>query len=161
TANFLTGLRIVKTTGKNISVGGASLDQIAATQVGKHTPLPSLELGVDPVISGIDTLVGFTRLYGSYISWRSAKVPMAREINPRLVYERLFGAKDEQGKPDRKQRADDDDRSLLDLTLEDARDLRKKLGRDDQFKLDEYLDSIRAVEKRIQFAAKPSPGRFK
>jgi len=148
TANFLTGLRVAKTTGKNINVGNASVDQILASKLGHRTPLPSLELGIDPVISGIDSNVGYTRLYGSYISWRSASVPMAREINPRMVYERLFAAT---------ARPDDDDRSLLDLTLEDAKALRSKLSRDDQFKLDEYLDAMRAVEKRILFAAKPDP----
>jgi hypothetical protein len=148
TANFLTGLNVVKTTGKNINVGNASVDQIIAAKQGHRTPLPSLELGIDPVISGIDSNVGYTRLYGSYISWRSASVPLAREINPRMVYERLFAAT---------ARPDDDDRSLLDLTLEDAKALRGKLSRDDQFKLDEYLDAMRAVEKRITFATKPDP----
>lgn len=158
TANFLTGLRIVKTTGKNINVGGASLDQVAAARIGHLTPLPSLELGIDPVISGIDSVVGYTRLYGSYISWRTATLPVAKEINPKLVYERLFGAKDRAGKPAGR-RDEEDDRSLLDLTMEDAKSLRGKLGRDDQFKLDEYLDSIRAVERRIEFAAKQPAGR--
>jgi hypothetical protein len=152
TANFLTGLKVTKTTGKDLNVGGVSLDQLVAAKIGHQTPLPSLELGTDPVLSGIDVQVGFTRLYGSYISWRAAGVPVAKEINPRLVYERLFGAKDRAGKP--LPRRGDDDRSLLDLTLEDARGLRGRLGRDDQFKLDEYLDSIRAVERRLEFAAR-------
>jgi Protein of unknown function (DUF1552) len=152
TANFLTGLHVEKTSGKNINVGGISLDQLCAEKLGDRTPLPSLELGIDPVISGIDSNVGYTRLYGSHVSWRSATVPVAKEINPRLVFDRLFGSKDGKGARQR-----DDDRSLLDLTLEDARGLRKQLGRDDQFKLDEYLDSIRAVERRIEFAAKPDP----
>ena len=94
TANFLTGEPVTKTTGKNISAGGISMDQLAAQHVGHFTPLPSLELGIDPVISGIDSNVGFTRLYGSYISWRSATQPVAKEINPRFVYERLFGGQD-------------------------------------------------------------------
>jgi hypothetical protein len=94
TANFLTGEPVAKTTGKNISAGGISMDQLAAQQLGHLTPLPSMELGIDPVISGIDSNVGFTRLYGSYISWRSATQPVAKEINPRFAYERLFGSKD-------------------------------------------------------------------
>jgi hypothetical protein len=155
TANFLTGLTVTKTTGKEINVGGISLDQYVAAKVGRHTPLPSLELGTDPVISGIDAVVGYTRLYGSYISWRAAGVPVAKEINPRFVYERLFGAKD--GSPRRR----DDDRSLLDLALEDARGLRPRLGRDDQFKLDEYLESVRAVERRVAFASAPDDRPWK
>jgi hypothetical protein len=161
TANFLTGLPVEKTTGKNISVGGMSMDQFAASKRGHLTPLPSLELGIDPVISGIDSNVGYTRLYGSYISWRNASTPVAKEINPRFVYERLFGEKDENGKERKLRRRREDQQSLLDLVLEDARSLRARLGRDDQVKLDEYLESVHAVEKRIEFALKPDPRYWK
>ena len=160
TANFLTGEPVTKTTGKDISAGGISIDQLAAQELGHLTPLPSLELGIDPVISGIDSNVGFTRLYGSYISWRTPTLPVAKEINPRFVYERLFGDKDANGREVRTLR-DDDKRSLLDLALQDAKDLRRKLGRDDQIKLDEYLESVHAVEKRIDFAMKPDPRDWK
>jgi hypothetical protein len=158
TANFLTGLPVRKTTGKDISVGGVSLDQLCARQLGHLTPLPSLELGVDPVISGIDSNVGYTRLYGSYISWRSPSQPVAREINPRLAYQRLFRvlrAAPGGAQPDSRREADR--RMLLDLVLEDAHSLRRRLGRDDQFKLDEYLDAVREVEKRIGFFSEPDP----
>jgi hypothetical protein len=158
TANFLTGEPVTKTTGKDISAGGISMDQLAAQHIGHLTPLPSLELAIDPVISGIDSNVGFTRLYGSYISWRSATLPVAREINPRFVYERLFGDKDESGNERRPGGLRFEDRqSLLDVALNDAHALRRRLGRDDQVKLDEYLESVRAVEKRIEFALKPDP----
>ncbi|MBX3177334.1 MAG: DUF1552 domain-containing protein [Candidatus Hydrogenedentes bacterium] len=155
TANFLTGEPVAKTIGKNISAGGISLDQLAARHVGGQTPLPSLELGIDPVISGIDSNVGFTRLYGSYISWRSATQPVAREINPRFVYERLFGDSAQH------ELRNDRYRSLLDIALEDARQLRGRLGRDDQVKLDEYMDAVRSVEERIEFAMKPDPREWK
>jgi hypothetical protein len=157
TANFLTGEPVAKTTGKDISVGGISMDQLVAREQGHLTPLPSLELGIDPVISGIDSNVGFTRLYGSYISWRSATQPVAREINPRFVYERLFGDK---GSAVDKKRGGDF-QSFLDLALEDAKRLRTKLGRDDQVKLDEYMESVRAVEERIEFAMKPDPREWR
>jgi len=160
TANFLTGEPVTKTTGKNISAGGISMDQLAAQHLGHNTPLPSLELGIDPVISGIDSNVGFTRLYGSYISWRSATQPVAKEINPRFVYERLFGEKGGQGNP-RQDRKNAEYRSLLDLALQDAKQLRGKLGRDDQVKLDEYMESVRSVEERIEFALKPDPRAWK
>jgi len=160
TANFLTGEPVAKTTGKDISVGDISMDQLAARELGHLTPLPSLELGIDPVISGIDSNVGYTRLYGSYISWRNATTPVAKEINPRFAFERLFGAKDEAGHSLRPHR-DEDNRSLLDMVLQDAADLRAKLGRDDQVKLDEYLESVRAVEARIAFAMKPDPRDWK
>jgi hypothetical protein len=157
TANLLTGGVVEKTTGSHVNVGGASLDQFAAQHIGRLTPLPSLELATDPVISGIDSAVGFTRLYGAYLSWRSAGVPIAREIDPRLAYQRLFGAKDGSGLPVDDAKARDDARSLLDLTLEDAKSLRGRLGRDDQHKLDEYMDSVRNVEERLTFHAQPDP----
>lgn len=151
TANFLTGLLVQKTTGKEIHCGGVSLDQLVAQRLAGKTPLPSLELGIDPVISGIDSNVGYTRLYGSYISWRTPEIPVAKEINPRLVYERLFRSKLSAAKKPAAGAESAERAKLLDLVLEDAKGLRKKLGRDDQFKLDEYLDSVHAVEKRIDF----------
>lgn len=170
TANYLTGLTVRKTTGKDISVGGVSIDQLAAQKIGQLTPLPSLELGIDPVISGIDTIVGYTRLYGSYISWRSPSQPLAREINPRFAYERLFGvlrSSRESGvsagaiestksiETRVNEQKSQDRRLLLDTVLDDANSLRGTLGRDDQFKLDEYLDSVRDVEKRVAFFSQP------
>ncbi|MFM1918987.1 MAG: hypothetical protein RLZZ303_621 [Candidatus Hydrogenedentota bacterium] len=157
TANFLTGEPVMKTTGKNISAGGISMDQLAAERLGHMTPIPSLELGIDPVISGIDSNVGYTRLYGSYISWRTPTLPVAKEINPRFVYERLFGYKDATGREMRKALRGDDKQSILDLVLDDSKRLRRKLGRDDQVKIDEYLESIHAVERRIAFAQNPDP----
>jgi hypothetical protein len=161
TANFLTGLPVRKTAGKDISVGGISIDQLCAQKLGHLTPLPSLELGIDPVISGIDSNVGYTRLYGSYISWRSPSTPVAREINPRLAYERLFGVLRRGGVSGKDKRATEDNKALLDLVLEDAHSLRRRLGRDDQFKLDEYLDSVREVERRLEFFSKPDPRDWK
>ncbi len=149
TANFLTGMPVAKTTGKDISSGGVSVDQLIATSIGSETPLPSLELGTEPVISGIDSNVGYTRLYGSHISWQTAERPIAKEINPRFVYERLFGT----GSRHEANQASSY-RNLLDYVLEDAKRVRGTLGRDDQFKMDEYLDSVRAVEKRIEFSVK-------
>lgn len=160
TANFLTGAHVNKTTGKDISAGGTSVDQLAAQAVGDNTPLPSLELGIDPVVSGTDTNVGYTRLYASYISWRGPSLPVAREINPRAAYDRLFGPKDAQGRPLDEGVASDDTRSLLDLALDDARNLRGKVGRDDLAKVDEYLEAVRSVEKRVQFASRQDVHRW-
>lgn len=154
TANFLTGMPVEKTTGKDISTGGISLDQLAAQRLGHLTPLPSLELGTEPVISGVDSNVGFTRLYGSNISWQTPSRPVAKEINPRFVYQRLFGAGN-------KPSFNPEHQNLLDFALEDAHRLRKRLGRDDQFKLDEYLDSVRSVEKRIEFYSQPDKRSWK
>jgi hypothetical protein len=155
TANFLTGMPVAKTTGKDISSGGISVDQLLAQHLAGQTPLPSLELGTEPVISGVDSNVGYTRLYGSHISWQTPTRPVAKEINPRIVYERLFGRKITEDS----QRAESY-RNLLDYVLEDAAQVRKQLGRDDQFKLDEYLDAVRAVEQQIEFATRPRPGTW-
>ncbi len=161
TANFLTGLPVRRTAGKDISVGGVSIDQLCAEQIGHLTPLPSLELGVDPVVSGIDTNVGYTRLYGCYIAWRSPSMPLAKEINPRLAYERLFSVMKANRISNSDRRLQQDRDALLDLVLDDAKKLRNRLGRDDQYKLDEYLDAVRDVEKRLEFFSKPDPRAWK
>jgi hypothetical protein len=152
TANFLTGMPVQKTTGKDVSSGGISVDQLIANHLGNQTPLPSLELGTEPVISGIDSNVGYTRLYGSHISWQTPTRPVAKEINPRVVYERLF-SKQLSENP----QTSESYQNLLDFVLEDAKQVRGTLGRDDQFKMDEYLDAVRAVEKRIEFASRGKP----
>ena len=161
TANFLTGLPVRKTAGKDISVGGLSIDQLCAQKIGHLTPLPSMELGIDPVISGIDSVVGYTRLYGCYISWKSPHAPVAREIKPQLAYERLFGVIRGSKSTAAQKRQNEDKLALLDLVFDDARRLRGQLGRDDQFKLDEYLDSVRDVERRLEFFSKPDPRIWK
>jgi hypothetical protein len=157
TANYLTGLHVKKTPGKDISVGSMSLDQLCAQKVGHFTPLPSLELGVDSVVSGIDSAVGYTRLYGCYISWRAPGVPVAREINPGNAYERLFGViRSGKSNATSKKQAQDEC-NLLDLVFDDAKSLRTRLGRDDQSKLDEYLESVRDIERRLAFFSHPDP----
>jgi hypothetical protein len=157
TANFLTGLHVRKTTGQDVSAGGISVDQLAAAWVGHLTPLPSLELATDPVINGLDRAVNYTRMYGSYISWRSPTLPMPRLIDPRAAFERLFGPRDAEGRP-LPQPARADDRTLLDAALEDARDLRRRLGKGDRQKLDEYLESVHSVESRLRFTRNPTDG---
>jgi hypothetical protein len=160
TANFLTGLHVHKTTGQDLNSGGISVDQVAASQMGHLTPLPSLELATDPVINGLDRAVNYTRMYGSYISWRKPNLPMPRLIDPRAAFERMFGARDSAGRllP---QPARADDKGLLDAALDDANGLRRLLGRGDQQKLDEYLDSVRSVEKRLDFSRNRTVGAWR
>jgi hypothetical protein len=96
-------------------------------------------------------------MYGSFISWRSPTLPMPRLIDPRAAFERMFGPRDAEGRPvPQPSRADD--RSLLDAALEDAHDLRRLLGKGDQQKLDEYLESVHSVESRLDFTRNDADG---
>ena len=151
TANFLTGLHVHKTTGQDLNSGGVSVDQVAAGRIGHLTPLPSLELATDPVINGLDRAVNYTRMYGSYISWIKPNLPMPRLIDPRAAFERMFGARDKDGRPLPKP-SHADDQSMLDAALDDAHDLSRKMGKSDQQKLEEYLDSVRSGERLMGVA---------
>ena len=144
TAGLLTSTTINKTTGVDLNCNGVSMDQVAATRVGNQTPIPSLELGVEPVPTGVDGVVGYTRVYGAHISWRGPTNPLAKEIHPRLVYERLLRATQPHGQDAAA------DRKLLDLVLEDAKRLQSDLGANDRRRIDEYLDGVRSVEQRIE-----------
>lgn len=144
TGGWLTGTTIAKTTGSDINAGGISMDQIAAQKIGRNTKLPSLELGTEPVATGIDTNVNYTRLYASHISWKTPTVPLPCELNPRVAFDRLFRTRPQDGAA----RASDQ-QSVLDLVRDDAKRLQSRLGTADRQKLDQYLESIREVERRI------------
>lgn len=122
-----------------------SADQIAANYVGGMTSLPSLELATMPQTHK-ENQEGLNEGYYSHCSFRSSTQAVPAEINPRSVLNRLFGKSD---KPGRTTQADPLDRQMLDLVLGGAKDLRRKLPQVDQHKLDEYLDSVRSVERRI------------
>lgn len=145
-ASLLTCMPIKQTIGDNISSGGISVDQIIASEAGKDTLFPSLEYGLDRITTGVDINVGFTRLYGSSISWQTPSKPLSKEIDPRLAFDRLFRPY----VPGVKMKADPFKQSILDLVLDDANDLKRNLGRADQDKVSEYLESIYSVEKRIK-----------
>lgn len=145
TANILTCKPILKTTGENINGGGISFDQLIARQKGQHTLFDSLQYGLERINAGVDANVGFTRLYAAHISWKSPTQPCTREIDPRMAFNRLF----RNFVPAAKKRDETWKQSVLDLVQEDARALQRKLGRSDQDKLEEYLESIRSLEKRI------------
>jgi hypothetical protein len=146
-AAILTCTTIKKTPGADIA-NGTSVDQVAAQSVRNQTPLPSLELGVTPVAIGVDAVVGYTRVYGSHIAWSSPTTPLAREINPRSVYERLYGAVN--GRLAGTARMDT---LLLDRVLDDARRIRSRVGTADKLRIDEYLSVMRSLEERVERAA--------
>lgn len=146
---FLTGCQPRKTSGANIEVG-QSVDQAIASKIAGQTKLPSIELGVDRSRNAGNCDSGYSCAYSSNISWKTPNTPMAKEINPRLAFERLFGTGE-----DFKSRAKRDlyRQSILDLVSEDAAKLKNQLGKTDRHKIDEYFSSVRELELRIQQAA--------
>src|SRR5436190_6806820 len=125
-----------------------SADQIAANYVGHLTSLPSLELATMPQTHK-ENQEGLNEAYYSHCSFRSPTQALPAETNPRNVLNRLFGMRDQAGGGRKPGQADALDRKMLDLVIGGAKDLRRKLPQDDQHKLDEYLDSVRSVERRI------------
>lgn len=154
-AGWLTCTTITKTLGVDINANGTSMDQVAAQKLADQTPLPSLELCTAPVTTGVDRNVGYTRVYGSHIAWASPTKPLAREIDPRSVYERLLRATRPAGD------ALKDDVNLLDSVLDDAKDLRAKLGQADRHRMDEYLSVVRSLEERLERSARPGQSKWK
>jgi hypothetical protein len=142
-SGFLTCTTVTKTLGVDLNCNGVSVDQVAAREAGGRTPLASLELAISPVSTGVDKNVGYTRVYGSHIAWKDATTPLARETNPRLVWERLLRAGGPQGDSAKQ------DKLLLDSVLDDARSLRAALGSADKQRLDEYLSVVRSLEDRL------------
>ena len=120
---------------------GTSFDQLLAQHYGRSTKVPSLVLGCETANPGVHK--NYSMLYSSHISWSSPTTPTPLELYPALAFDRLF--KDE---------VDRGDKSVLDAVLADAKDFRKQVSGSDQRKLDEYLDSVREVEVRIEQAGK-------
>jgi hypothetical protein len=121
---------------------GVSFDQILAKQIGQHTAVPSLALGIEPNELRLED--GLSMIYGSNISWVSPTQPATKEIYPARAFDQLVG--DATGRKL--------DRSILDVVLADAKSLQPRISSGDRRKLDEYLESIRDIEKRIDHAAK-------
>jgi hypothetical protein len=154
-AAFLTGAQPRKTDGADIRAG-LSVDQAAAARIGERTRLPSLEIGCDPSAMAGNCDSGYSCVYSSTISWRSATTPVPKLNNPRLVFDRLFG----NGATADRARRERDRRSVLDFVREEARTLDRHLSGSDHQRLDEYFASIRDIEQRIERAARlPEPPR--
>lgn len=148
---FLTGAQPRKTSGGDIR-SGISVDQRAAQAIGHLTRFPSLQLGCEGGRSAGNCDSGYSCAYSSNISWASESQPLAKETNPRLVFERLFT--DRQSSDAERNRSERLalKKSLLDYIAADARRLQAQLGKNDQRKLDEYLTGVREIERRIQRA---------
>ena len=148
-ASFLTGVHPKKTAGADIC-SGVSVDQIAAQKIGAATRFASLELGCEDgrLVGNCDS--GYSCAYSNSISWRTTSTPMPPEVNPRAVFERLFG--DSSETPEARAKRLGYNKSILDFVLEDTQRLKGDLGKTDRRKLDEYLDAVREIERRIELA---------
>ena len=150
-AAYLTGVHPRKTAGADIQ-NGISVDQIAAQHLAGQTRYASLELGCDDsrVVGNCDS--GYSCAYTNSLSWRGPTTPMPPETNPRLVFERLFGAFDAELDPATRARRMAYRRSILDLVGDRTRALMGDLGPSDRRKVDEYLHAVREIEQRIEMA---------
>ncbi|MBE87708.1 MAG: hypothetical protein CMO69_08245 [Verrucomicrobiales bacterium] len=138
TGNLLSGAPLAS--GGRIK-SGTSIDQFVAQQIGHRTKLPSIVLGCEKANPSVHK--DYSMLYSSHISWSSPTTPTPLEVYPALAFDQLFKNKAQAG-----------DESVLDAVLQDAKGLRRGISRLDQQKLDEYLNSVREVEKRIESAGK-------
>jgi hypothetical protein len=147
-ASFLTGAHPRKTDGADLRAG-VSVDQVAAQRIGRATRFPSLEIGCEGGKSAGECDHGYSCAYQSNLSWRSETTPVAKEINPRLVFDRLFGSPPDGNSGADVARGDRQKKSILDFIGADARQLRTVLGAADRRKLDEYLTGVRELEQRL------------
>jgi hypothetical protein len=137
-----------KTSGADIR-NGTSVDQIAAQHLGQYTRFPSLELGCERSGLAGDCDSGYSCAYSSNIAWKDETTPIAKEINPRLVFERLFGNGSDEEQGESLARRQLFRQSILDFVSEDASRLKGQLGRRDLVKMDEYFTAVREIEERL------------
>jgi hypothetical protein len=150
-AVYLNGVHPKRTDGADIRAG-TTIDQIAAEKIGQQTPLPSLEMAIEDFSGLVGSCdVGFSCAYMNTISWRTPTTPLPMEINPRVVFDRLFG--DGATAEERLERIEQE-RSILDAVTSDVRRLEGKLGPTDRNRVAEYLDTVREIERRIQLSEK-------
>ncbi|QEL14971.1 DUF1552 domain-containing protein [Limnoglobus roseus] len=147
-AAFLTGAQAKKTGGADFQAG-VSVDQLAAQKVGAATRFPSLELGCEygRQVGICDS--GYSCVYSNNLSWRSAATPAPKEVHPRLVFDRLFAGGGARESSDAAAQREVYNQSILDFVSEEAGALKKQLGAADLRRMDEYLTSVRDVEKRL------------
>jgi hypothetical protein len=157
-AAWLTGSIPKRTIAEDVHAG-ISIDQLVANQIGQDTVFPSLELATEDFtgyIGGCDTQ--YSCAYMNTLSWRTPTTPLPMEINPRIVFERMFGRA---GTSAQRVARMAKDRSILDSVQADVNDLEKQLGSRDRTRLNEYLDNVREIERRIQRAEKQATTELK
>jgi hypothetical protein len=148
-ATFLTGVHIYKS--DSVLLNGPSMDQLVARKFGQYTQIASMELGLDQpsMVGSCDS--GYSCAYNNTMSWTGPKTPLPITVNPREVFERMFGDGDLADAATRRRQLLRQ-ASLLDFVAEDARRFSSALGARDKQKLDEYMTAVRDVERRIQMA---------
>ncbi len=151
-SSFLTGIHPKKTAGADIKLG-ISVDQVAANAIGSETRYASMELGIEPGRLAGNCDSGYSCAYSNSISWRGEKAPNPPEIDPSLVFDRMFGDVEAPLDPATRERSQLRRRSVLDYVLGDASRLLHSVGPTDRQKLDEYFTSVRDVERRIAAGA--------
>jgi hypothetical protein len=143
---FLSCERAKRTEGSDYELG-TTVDQIAAQQIGGETPFPSLELGTDLIAQVGNCDNGYACVYMNSLSWSSPTTPLPTESDPRVLFERLFG---DGGSPEQRRAEMDINASLLDAVMQDISRLQRSLGGGDRNRVEEYLDTVREVERRVQ-----------
>ncbi|MGA2215918.1 MAG: DUF1552 domain-containing protein [Bryobacteraceae bacterium] len=150
-STWLTGANIKETEAEDVRAG-ISLDQVIAEKIGGDTQFRSLEVAIEDVAGYIGACdVGYSCTYINTISWKTPTTPLPMEVNPRVLFERLFGGS---GTPQERLARRRQNASILDSIRDDAKDLERGLGPRDQSRLNEYLDDVREIEQRIQKAEK-------
>ena len=148
-AGWLSGVLAKRTQAEDV-LAGTTIDQIVAAQIGQETPFPSLELATADFTGYVGACTsGYSCVYTNTISWKTPTTPQPMEINPRAVFERLFGRP---GSPAERAARLDRTRSILDLVAAQAADLQRSLGARDKARLADYLDNVREIERRIERA---------
>jgi hypothetical protein len=150
-ATFLNGVHPKRTEGEDVRAA-KTIDQIAAEKIGQDTRYPSLEIATEDMtglVGACDT--GYSCAYMNTISWRTPTTPLPMEINPRVIFERLFG---DGGSPQQRLARLQEDRSILDQITKEVPHLQSGLGKRDQTRVRDYLDNIREIERRLQIAEK-------
>jgi hypothetical protein len=146
---YLTGVWPKRTEAEDV-LANTTIDQVVAKQIGQDTPLPSLEVATEDFTGYVGACSpGFSCAYLNTISWNSPTTPLPMEINPRTVFERLFG---QAGTASSRAARVRQQKSILDSISAEAGDLRRSLGSRDRTRVNEYLDNIREIERRIQQA---------
>jgi hypothetical protein len=145
-AVYLTAAHPKMTEGSDYFVG-PSIDQVYAQKFGQETPLPSLQLCIEMVDASGACDYGYACVYADTISWADATTPLPMTLDPRMVFENLFG---EGGTPAERQQRQQVNRSILDWISHDVSRLQKDLGPSDRSRLDSYLENVREIERRIQ-----------